>query len=200
MRPTIIVRSKLGRVGFLAVAALCVFLVGQAFWVSGFSAALRLAAYPVLVLVIVWLLWFHPRVQISDTGVAIANPLRSASIPFSAITETTSRGALRVVTERQKYTAWAAPARGGYRESTRPPAASPTIAEGTDLLSISADAATTARLIDEEKLERTTSIYRREAVSRGGENIGQETGWRWNVPILGLLLAAVSWVVFSATY
>lgn len=200
MRPTILIRSTLGRVGFFAVAALAAGLIAQALWTAGIASAARLAAYPVFVLVVVWLLWFYPRVQISDTGVAIANPLRSVAIPFDAITETSSRGALRVHTERQKYTAWAAPARGGYRESTRPPAASPSIREGVDVQTISADAATTARLIDEEKIIRTAATYRREVASRGGTSVAEETGWRWNVPALAILVAAACWVVFSATY
>lgn len=182
------------------IALICAMLIVRTGLLIGIAAAVEFAALPVLICVIAWMLWYFPRVEISDDGVAIANPLRSTRIPLSAIVETSSRGALRIHTEQGHYTAWAAPARGGYRQTFRPgtgPAVGVDIPDGDYLHTINADAAATARLIDSERVTRTASGYRREAAAKGRIIAHTETGWRWNYPVLAILALSVGYLVVT---
>ena len=197
MRPTIIIRSLLGRVGTYAVAALAAVLIGQALIVSSASHALRLAAYPVFVVVVVWLLWYYPRVRIDDDGVEVVNPLRTVRVSYADLTHASARGALRVHTRERGYTAWAAPARGGYRDSTRPAAIAPTVQQGRETQVESSDAATVARLIELEQVERTDKHYRRHAAPSGAP---VPAGWRWNTVPVALLAGSALWVAASALF
>ncbi len=200
MRPTIIIRSRLGMWTVGVIALICATLIVRTALLIGAAAAVEFAALPVLICVIGWMLWYYPRVEISDDGVAIANPLRSVRIPLSAITETTARGALRIHTGQAHYTAWAAPARGGYRQTFRPgsgPAIAVDIPDGDYIHTINADAAATARLIDAEQIIRTASTYRREAAAKGRIFTHQETGWRWNYPVLAIFALSVGYLLVT---
>ncbi|MHA7292762.1 PH domain-containing protein [Arthrobacter sp. HLT1-21] len=72
-----------------------------------------LSAWPLLALAYFgWLLFWYPSVVIDDDAVTLNNPLRSVSVPWTALIHVDTKFALTLVTVRGSHTAWAAPAPG----------------------------------------------------------------------------------------
>ncbi|MDO5700788.1 MAG: hypothetical protein Q4P36_04865 [Bowdeniella nasicola] len=191
MRPTIIIRSRLAQTGFVLVSALAVALEIQAAAVAGPMAALRLSAFPTLVIVLAYLLWWHPRVTINDRGVEIRNPLRLVALTYGELDQVSARGALRLHAGSRTFTAWAAPARGGYRASTRPAPIAPQVVEGTARMVVAADAASAARLIEQEQVHRAAGAQAPAATTDRGPH------WTWQPFPAALALLAVGRMVIS---
>lgn len=58
-----------------------------------------------------WLFWL-PKVKIDDDGVTLVNPVRTIHVPWPALVTVDTKFALKLVTPRGSFTAWAAPAPG----------------------------------------------------------------------------------------
>ncbi|WP_394939201.1 PH domain-containing protein [Psychromicrobium sp. YIM B11713] len=83
-------------------------------FLSGFAARDLVLSLPVLALVAYsgyWLFWF-PVVTVTDQGILVVNPVRTASVPWLALRSLGTKYSLTLVTDSGKYSAWAAPAPG----------------------------------------------------------------------------------------
>jgi hypothetical protein len=107
----------------LILAAVCgvvgVLLLGSLAW--NWSAYPRplFAAWVLLLLAASWSVFLRPSVRLDAGGVTLQNVLRDIRIPWSQLTETSSRWNLKVFAGDHGYTAWAIsrepdrPKRGG---------------------------------------------------------------------------------------
>jgi Bacterial PH domain len=111
MSPARVFASTSGRVLTVvaAVAALAA-LVGSAAS-GGLGELLRYGAIPVLGLVVVWALFWHPQVEVSDGEIVLRNVLRTVRIPWPTFRGADTRLSLTIETTDGTFTAWAAPAR-----------------------------------------------------------------------------------------
>ena len=70
-----------------------------------------------------WLLFWHPRVDVTDEGVTLVNPLRTIRVPWAALINVETQYALTLVTPDGRHRAWArtgtGPPRGGHRRQRR---------------------------------------------------------------------------------
>lgn len=74
---------------------------------------LRYAGGAALVGVVGFLGYWRPQVVVTDDGVELHNPLRSARLPWGAVRLVEGRYGLRIQTTDGRYDAWAAPAPTG---------------------------------------------------------------------------------------
>lgn len=154
MHPTVVIRSALSKWGTVAIAVIAAATIIQTLVTAGWNVAAPLAIYPLLVVVIAWAIWGKPAVVLGPKAVRLINPLRTYQIPYSAITEVSARGALRVHVGERHYTAWAAAARGGYRATVGHDVPAPAIGEGEKTIEVNLDAAAAAQLLGIERTKR----------------------------------------------
>lgn len=154
MHPTVVIRSALSKWGTVAIALIAAATIIHTVVTAGAKLAAQLTIYPLLVTLIAWALWGKPAVVLQDEVVKLINPLRTYQIPYSAITEVSARGALRVHVGERHYTAWAAAARGGYRATMGRDIPVPDIGEGEKTIEVNLDAAAAAQLLGIERNKR----------------------------------------------
>lgn len=97
---------------FLAIAGAVVItgLVGSVA-VSGPMALV--SAAPLLSLgAVAWWLFWYPVVSVGPSAVEIRNPVTTVRVPWAALIHVDTKYALKLVTPKGSYTAWAAPAPG----------------------------------------------------------------------------------------
>lgn len=113
MGPTQRIQPQFSRV--LAVAAvLCLTFVAWSLAVGSTpGAALAALGGCSAAAVLVWEIFWVPRVEVSDGGVDVVNPLRSVHVPWPALAQVESGWSLTLVTAQGgRVTAFAAPAAG----------------------------------------------------------------------------------------
>ncbi|TDK23658.1 PH domain-containing protein [Arthrobacter crusticola] len=72
-----------------------------------------LAGWPLLAFAFAaWWLFWYPSVQVDSDAVTLRNPLTTVSVPWAALVHVDTKFALKLITPRGSYTAWAAPAPG----------------------------------------------------------------------------------------
>ncbi|RJU02838.1 PH domain-containing protein [Arthrobacter frigidicola] len=76
--------------------------------VSGLLAGWPLIAFAFAA----WWLFWYPSVEVDPDAVTLRNPLITVSVPWAALVHVDTKFALKLVTPRGSYTAWAAPAPG----------------------------------------------------------------------------------------
>jgi hypothetical protein len=84
---------------------------------DGPGTVVRLGAPVVLFGVVGWAAFWEPYVEIADSGVTIANTLRTVVVPWPAIEEVEGRYGLRLRTAYGSFTAWAAQAPAGRQRA-----------------------------------------------------------------------------------
>lgn len=110
MGDTTTYRSRFSR--WLAVvtavlgAVLLVWLAASA----GPTAALAYGPPVALVVLVAWLAFWRPEVEVSDGEVVLRNVWRTVHVPWPALQDVDARLGLRLVTTYGSYQAWAAPA------------------------------------------------------------------------------------------
>jgi len=77
-------------------------------------ALLRSGWWLVLMVVVVWALYWMPRVEVLEHAVVVRNPLTTWHVPWAAIQRIDTKWTLTLYTEKQRVEAWAAPASGRY--------------------------------------------------------------------------------------
>jgi hypothetical protein len=107
-------RSQFTRVGtlvftLLLVGALAITWVNEGFW--AFAVTIPPVA---LVVFVVAILYYQPRVEVDEGGVRIVNAIRSHYVSWGAIEYIDTKYALTIQAGGKKYTAWAAPAPGRH--------------------------------------------------------------------------------------
>jgi len=77
------------------------------------GAAGLLAAWPLAAFAFTaWWLFWYPSVAVETSAVTLRNPLVTVSVPWAALIHVDTKYALKLVTPKGSYTAWAAPAPG----------------------------------------------------------------------------------------
>lgn len=117
--------------------------------VSGYITVLDprelLSSVPFLlaIVLVVWVVFAHPHVEVGDGGITVVNVLTRHHVPWSRFTGVSTEWNLRVHAEGRVVTAWALPVSGGSARRSRRarrveepegPGPSPNTAEGAALL------------------------------------------------------------------
>ncbi|MDM7830797.1 PH domain-containing protein [Cellulomonas edaphi] len=85
-------------------------------WVQGGpEAAARTLPAAVGLALAAWAVFFHPRVDVTDEGVRLVNPLRTIAVPWAALVHVETQYALTLVTPVGRFRAWAAPGPGRHQ-------------------------------------------------------------------------------------
>lgn len=73
------------------------------------------ASVPILLAVgiLVWLLFGHPRLEVSDGGITLVNIVHTIHIPWNRFVGVHTKWNLRIVTDGEEYTSWALPVSSG---------------------------------------------------------------------------------------
>ncbi len=85
-----------------------VFLVSFAV-VGSIGDLLRYGAHPLLLAALAWALFWQPAVTVGESTATLVNVVKSVTIPYTAITELTTRWGLGLRAGDKTYTAWSAP-------------------------------------------------------------------------------------------
>jgi hypothetical protein len=95
------------------VVAFVLTAVGLASVVVADGAAGLLAAWPLAAFAFTaWWLFWYPSVTVDASAVTLRNPLTTVSVPWAALVHVDTKYALKLITPKGSYTAWAAPAPG----------------------------------------------------------------------------------------
>ncbi|MDN5572157.1 MAG: PH domain-containing protein [Propionibacteriaceae bacterium] len=152
---SLVIRSDRGRVGTLVIAAMAAVIVVLQAWQGPVEVALRYAVVPALVVWVVYLMWSAASVRLDADGLTLRNPFVTRRLPWSLVTGAESRWGLVVEAGGRRWSAWAAPARGSYRQAARdaalPDLGLPPAGEETY---IDLDARAAARLVRQESERR----------------------------------------------
>lgn len=109
-----IFRSSFGQVITWVVAAVMLLSLIAGAIQSGFWSVAVSIAPASLVVFLSWLLFYNPRVEVSEQGVKLINVFRETFISFGAIDRIDTRWALTLYSGAAKYTAWGAVAPGRH--------------------------------------------------------------------------------------
>lgn len=87
--------------------------VGLISSVTSYGPAGIAGSWPLLTFAyLAWWLFWYPRIEIGPDAVTLRNPLQVLRVPWPALIDVDTRYAMKLVTPRGRYTAWAAPAPG----------------------------------------------------------------------------------------
>jgi hypothetical protein len=112
MSPTKVFCSMYGRVLTVAAAVIAVLAVAVQLREDPGAAAATLA-WGALVTCVVWVLFWRPRVEVSDGGIDVRNPARSVHVPWTAYEGVRTQWSLEIAYTGGSVTAWAAPRSSG---------------------------------------------------------------------------------------
>lgn len=76
------------------------------------AGALRFAPFAGLVALVVYALFWRPRVDVDADGVTLANVVRDTRVPFARLEDVRTRFALTLETVEGTFTSWSSPAPG----------------------------------------------------------------------------------------
>ncbi|WP_421732627.1 PH domain-containing protein [Cellulomonas sp.] len=85
---------------------------------DGTIAVLRALPLALALGLLAWLVFWHPRVDVTDEGVTMVNPLRTVTVPWAALIDVDTQYSLTLVTPTGRYRAWAAPGPGRHQVLT----------------------------------------------------------------------------------
>ncbi|MHA7133949.1 PH domain-containing protein [Oerskovia turbata] len=179
MGPTKVFCSMYGRV--LTIAAAVIAVLATAVQVQEDpGAALVTLAWGALIACVVWVLFWRPRVEVSDGGIEVRNPARSVHVPWTAYEGARTQWSLEVSYTGGAVTAWAAPRSSGSGQWLRNWRRRP--AEGTSTRVGGASAEAVADAI----------VERHDALAAAGHLTAALPGapgarTTWNVPELAAL-------------
>lgn len=118
--PTVIVRSRLARVGTVLVAVAVVLMAGAVWLSDGYGNGLRALSLGLLFLTGVWLLWWRPALVLTTDALTVHNAWRTHLIDWAAVARTGTRWGLEIVTtDDAVIRASAAPRAGGIMAGVR---------------------------------------------------------------------------------
>jgi hypothetical protein len=107
-------RSKFAQASAV-VTALVLLAVLAGIWASEGFWSFAVSVPPVaLVVFVVAILYFYPRVEVDEGGVRIVNVVRTHYVSWGAIEVVDTKYALSIQALGKKYTAWGAPAPGRH--------------------------------------------------------------------------------------
>lgn len=150
MGDTETIRSRFSRGLAVATAALGAVLLVWVSAAAGPSAALPYGPPVALVVLVAWLTFWRPAVEVSDGEVVLRNVWRTVRVPWPALRDVDDRLGLRLVTAYGDYQAWAAPAPRRTRRGVVPGAAATAVRRRWDELR-------DAGFLDDPRLERPTA-------------------------------------------
>jgi len=168
---------------------------------DGTTAVLRALPLAVGLGLLAWLVFWHPRVEVTDEGVVLVNPLRTIEVPWPALINVETQYALTLVTPGGRYRAWAAPGPGRHHVVT---------AGNDELVGMSRQARDSRGAVAIGDLPGAPSGRVAALVRRRWEHLVESEQLqigvadaipvvtRWNAPAIGLLAASVVGVVVVA--
>jgi hypothetical protein len=166
-------------------------------WRNGPGAGLRAVPILLLVAVLVYALFWRPRVRVDEDAVTLVNVLRDIHVPFRALDAVTTQFALTLHSEDHKFAAWAAPAPGrtsvmglARRDATGLQHLGVNIDEGMSASAAPNTDSGGAALLVQHRWEKWRS---RGPVghARGAGDQEDKVSVRWDVPVVVLLVVTV---------
>src|SRR5699024_6520955 len=106
MGETHVFRTPTARVLTIAIAIVAVIAMVYFLSEGGVLELWRSGPVVVLVVVLIWLVFWQPRVVVSDGGVTVANILRTVHVPWPQFTSVDSKWSLTVTAGEEKVSAW----------------------------------------------------------------------------------------------
>ncbi|HEX5511050.1 MAG TPA: PH domain-containing protein [Actinomycetales bacterium] len=162
-------------------------------WRNGAGAGLRAVPILLLVAVLVYALFWRPRVRVDEDAVTLMNVLRDIRVPFRALDAVSTQFALTLHSEQHKYAAWAAPAPGrtsvmglARRDATGLQHLGVNIDEGMSASAAPNTDSGGAALLVQHRWERWRS-QEPAAQRRGAGDPVDHVTVRWDVPVVVLL-------------
>lgn len=161
------IRGNAGIVWLVVTAVVVLFLLGDVVVRGSWYEALLIAPWLLLPVWFVWVFLYAPRVTADRHGVRVRNPLRTTSVPWSAVREITLRWqtAFRLADGREVQ-AWAIPAKRPNRRTHDQPA------------------------------ERETEILQELHESAQGAD-GGEVRRNWDAPAIASLVVILAWAAVA---
>lgn len=150
MAQTITYRSRFSRALAVVTATLGAVLLVWLAASAGMPAVLTYAPATCLVVLLAWLAFWRPAVEVSDGEVVVRNVWRTVHVPWPALREVDARLGLRLVTAYGSFQAWAAPAPRRTRSGTAAGAAATAVQQRWEALQ-------QAGFLDDPRLERPTA-------------------------------------------
>lgn len=131
MRPTLVLRTGGSRpiavAGWVVCGIVAVLMV-----VDGMAPALL--AWPALVALVAYALWWRPAVEVSDGGVTLREPLRDVHVPWPAVRGFEARWSFTVLSTEGRHASWALPVRSASGRALRGLRPRPDAAPGADVV------------------------------------------------------------------
>ncbi|THJ66063.1 PH domain-containing protein [Arthrobacter echini] len=150
-----------------------------------------------------WWLFWYPAVVFAEDGVTLRNPLATISVPWAALIDVDTKYALKLVTPRGAYTAWAAPAPGVWGTHAGKPE------HVTNLPSTSYGPDRSIRPGDLKNTDSGHAAYLvrsrwQELVESGAIDIDRPAlparSWHWKLVLVAVLFAAATvWTLASGS-
>jgi len=185
LEPVEVYRTTFSKVVAIVVAVVC--LLGLVASAVGRPATLLDPGWVLgCVAIVVWVLFWWPRVEISDGEIVIANVLRTHRVPWVRVTAIDSRWAFTVHTSDRAYQAWASPGSSGMAARARL-TRSRRDEERESLHGADADAVALAAAQRMEALKAAGHL--------GTPRDDIPTRSRWNLAPLAMLAVAAAWAV-----
>lgn len=168
---------------------------------DGPVAVLRALPLAIALGLLAWLVFWHPRVDVTGDGVTLVNPLRTVTVPWAALINVETQYSLTLVTPTGRYRAWAAPGPGRHHVIT---------AGNEELSGVSRLARDSRGAVAIGDLPSAPSGHVAGMVRRRWEQLAENeqlpigvaddtpVETRWNVPAIGLLSAATVGVLVVA--
>lgn len=168
---------------------------------DGTVAVLRALPLALCLSLLAWLVFWHPRVDVTDEGVVLVNPLRTVHVPWASLIDVQTQYSLTLVTPTGNHRAWAAPGPGRHQVLT---------AGRDELAGVSRQARDSRGAVAIGDLPSAPSGQVAALVRRRWEHLVENeqvplgvaddtpVTTRWNVPAIGLLTVAVVGVVVVA--
>lgn len=127
MGETHVFRTPMAQIMTIAIAAVAVVAMAYFVMVDGARELWRSGPVVLLIVVIVWLVFWRPRVVVSDGGITVANIARTVHVPWPLFTAVDSQWSLAVTAGGHKISSWAIPASSGMAARTRRPSRAETV-------------------------------------------------------------------------
>ncbi len=177
----------------LAAATVTICAVIEASLLIYGHAELTIRATPAVLLaaVLVFALFWMPRVELDPGELRVVNPFRSYWISWPAIREIDSRWSLTLDTVRGRVTAWAAPSPGLFSQIGR-------MRRGAFRVTLSADRETRGAEQARQLVVQQWEAYRDQGVLGAVE--GKGVTRRWNVPVLAAVAVLAAAAIAGAAW
>jgi len=174
-----------------AVVTICAVIEASLLVYGHTDLTIRATPAVLLAAVLVFALFWMPRVELDPGELRVINPFRSYRISWPAIREIDTRWSLTLETVRGRVTAWAAPSPGLLSQAGR-------MRRGAFRVSLGAQRESRGAEQARQLIVRQWEAYRDQGVLGAVE--GEGVTRRWNVPVVLVVAVLTAATVAAAAW